>query len=847
MGAAESRLAFRNNVLKLSSTDANAGVLSDQDFWKSFLDLPTSTEEVFTLCGVKDVKKIRDSSPEHFEYWIRYTTTEFLNLSRYTQPLSTEETKRALNCARILARLLPYLFDKDAATDSNLEDRLFWPLDEPLERTSGFQLIEAVLNMLFWQGLTLPVISDRETRPDQSHTVYFSIWNIGIGASAAPPASKEHISARTELLQLLLVLLARVIYVKPADLLTNNKDRWTQSLEKLEKRKVLTMLCSLLNTALSWDPVGYALLPYNHVFFGDSMAVLSVLALQVLDALLDYGYAPAPGSASNVFRHYLAKLHRKEDFDFILTNLARLLKNPLQAEHALLPNSTQRIPCHSELLCFLWKLIECNVSFVKHLASSPKVLEIVSSIVYFLLCSRCDSSQLGLFRLCCFLLHQLSVEREFCVQLNSDFDFGKQQFPQRAPSGFTATSIGQQGLGFPSGWRSGTFADFLILAINAAVTAVIPKQPAGSLPQNSSTNQGGTLEQEGPPAQGDSLMVSSYSALHETLLIVFSNISPYLQNLSIATCQKLLHLYKSVSSPVFLFSREENHRLVFYLLEGMNFIIAYQNHANLNLLYAIVRNAPSFAALKQLTFRQCEKAYNEFLERKRQLPANRPPLTEDWYNFWHSRLPLATTLYFLLIIAPKLAAHLHKLAGEADYSPQQAITMMSSLSLEKQEAGEGETSQGKSSVDVVLPANATDSRSAASVQSAQHDGSVATDGENEDAEFSAEDLKLLGEIQFPVYTEESAIISFLKSQNYVGLLPHPPPVYVRNFVGADDGIHVWFSSFLWGILFLNNSLDQSQGSVTTLSSPTAPSGSSVPPLFSSTQINLFKIKFKNME
>ena len=52
MGAAESKLAFRNNVFALSEKDR----AFPDSFWDSFLELPDTAEDVFNLFSAKDIR-----------------------------------------------------------------------------------------------------------------------------------------------------------------------------------------------------------------------------------------------------------------------------------------------------------------------------------------------------------------------------------------------------------------------------------------------------------------------------------------------------------------------------------------------------------------------------------------------------------------------------------------------------------------------------------------------------------------------------------------------------------------------------------------------------------------------
>lgn len=60
----------------------------------------------------------------------------------------------------------------------------------------------------------------------------------------------------------------------------------------------------------------------------------------------------------NLFINYLSRIHRDDDFNFIMQGFTRLLNNPLVQTY--LPNSTKKIQFHQELLVFFWKMCDYN-------------------------------------------------------------------------------------------------------------------------------------------------------------------------------------------------------------------------------------------------------------------------------------------------------------------------------------------------------------------------------------------------------------------------------------------------------------------------------------------------------
>ncbi|KTG06555.1 hypothetical protein cypCar_00048784, partial [Cyprinus carpio] len=168
-------------------------------------------------------------------------------------------------------------------------------------------------------------------------------------------------------------------------------------------RHALPLFTSLLNVVCAYDPVGYGI-PYNHLLFSDYREQLVEQAVQILIVTLEHEGGqpyrpPSPSSMedqdsvgpNNLFVNYLSRIHREEDYDFVLKGLARLLTNPLTQTY--LPNSTKKIQFHQELLVLFWKLCDFN-----------KI-----------------TARVGLMHIGVFILLLLSGERNFGVRLNKPY------------------------------------------------------------------------------------------------------------------------------------------------------------------------------------------------------------------------------------------------------------------------------------------------------------------------------------------------------------------------------------------------------------------------------------------
>ncbi|KAI8380735.1 high-temperature-induced dauer-formation protein-domain-containing protein [Blakeslea trispora] len=376
------------------------------------------------------------------------------------------------------------------------------------------------------------------------------------------------------------------MYVLPSQLLLK-EDLWLRYVAvKTERKVVLVILCSLLNTVCNYDPTGWV--PYNHVVGIGPREQLVTFCLTTLLILLDYRspqqaedmrqqeqlQSPTsrkstelpthvetltlenpdaiprtsmeievftPGTTDphqhhkpdeNAFRHYMSKMHRKEDFEFLMKGIYRLLSNPMTAANTYLPGSTKR-------------------RFIKHLVETDGAMDLTIVLLFYAIDNKDKMTQIGLVRMCVFMLQTLSSDKEYCVKLNKPF-----------------TTHGS----LPSAIRlyafNGSYADFLIISIYSLI----------------SSTQG------------------RLSTLYPPLMLTVSNISSYLTNIGVTTSSKLISMFHSMASPTFLLADEYNPQLTCYLLETLNNLIHYHYAENLNLVYAVVLHHDYFEKLNKLEF-----------------------------------------------------------------------------------------------------------------------------------------------------------------------------------------------------------------------------------------------------
>ncbi|GAA5806668.1 hypothetical protein MFLAVUS_000016 [Mucor flavus] len=591
MGATDSKLAFRKGVFRLFE-ERNVPITAD-DYWDLFWTLPESVDDVYTLVGSTDIRRARDGAKENLETLIDKIMQQ-MHLQLHSK--NPVQTSNLLNCCRVLTRIMPYIFESPECID--WENNFFWTSrlvekpDDGQKKSEQYitlppraeTLISLTLECLFLAGFTLP-----PTMTTEESRVNYVIWETGVGSSTPIGSSRDNDMNRTEVLRLLTVLLSRSMYTTPAQILTK-PDRWLEYMvSKMERKVVLAFLCSMINTSCKYNPMGWTAVPYNHIMYTDPREQLVAVCLRVLLIVLDYRspdiiqsdnnteIADHAETMDNAFRYYLSKLHRAQDFQFLIDGIYRILSNPMQTLNTYLPGSSKKVRYHVEMMMLCWKLLEMNGRFRSYLIETERALDLMIVLIFYASENKLDPSQVGVVRMCAFILQTLSSDRTFSVRLNKYFE-GHASLPVniRLPN------------------FSGSYADYLILTIFSLIAS-----------------SRGTL-----------------STLYPALIKTITNISPYLKSLSTLTSSRLISLFNSMSAPGFLLADESNHYLIEYLLEALNNIIQFQFSNNPNLILAILHNQQKFERLAEFSL---DNAMIE-IERLRQLKetsANNRPSEEQ--------------------------------------------------------------------------------------------------------------------------------------------------------------------------------------------------------------------------
>ncbi|KAJ4488228.1 high-temperature-induced dauer-formation protein-domain-containing protein [Lentinula aciculospora] len=842
------KLAFRSQAGGLQKLAAVRNIAETDNYWNQYVILFDSASEVFSLITPNDIRRALLDAPENVATLIRVMCLRLFNLiSDHTFPAPSSAsvsalattfikagtgaaerntTKEVLNCMRVLQRVLPVVFEKEGGESSSFEVDVFWKRveiddteeEEPIPPTeapqfvieddedsedeaksSGLQsstiptlkpkkqlpslgerLFSSIVDLLFCCGFTLPMQIQKD-----HYKINYVIWEKGIGSTIDPGPSHQYDSNKAEVLRLLLVLLSRQIYVSASSIFTKPSTYTLHLVQKLPRRDVLTILCSLLNTAMN-SPQAQPItinsmagrLPYNHlVFKGENPRVnLVAICFEALVVLLDFqsGSArdvmvgtneqqtSAPTSRTNAFRYFLMKLHRTQDFQFVLSGIFGIMEQEVVNMNNILPGARKSTPYIAENIVFFWKMIELNKRFRAYVLDSDQGMGLIAYLVCYNLEIKDKPQQHGICRALSYIVQTLSAEPAFGQRLSNPI---KTSLPSKFPA-------------------CGTTADFLINAIYSIVATT-----SGQL-----------------------------NSLYPALIIALSNCAPYFKNLSITSSTRLVQLFTSFSNPLFLLSDEGHPRLLFFMLEMFNSVILHHLSENPNLIHGILAAHKTFEDLGTFTLarglREIRRVQHAKEDQARKLSLDdrrksrkvtkEENTSEEKKNLLNkeeeddnNESSVATEIpHADMDVGPTTTA-------EPIVSP----TSESISSAKPSEKAKGKMKQRRSSSS--LDAGSLERIAAAGIG---RNGFVPTpewvaswqQGLPLDTVMLmiSELLPKVQEMQSShKASSASTILDFLGSVTLADVLPPAPPLSPRRFVWSDASI-VWLTSLIWGEVFV---------------------------------------------
>ncbi|TKX26865.1 hypothetical protein C1H76_1021 [Elsinoe australis] len=555
--------------LKASIVQATSGgrVISpkDDEFWQIYWTRPETTEHVFETFTTTDIRGMRDAEValDNLKTLILKTVLQLFKIRYRATSLSDESSRQglvALNCIRVLTRIFPYVYETEEtrwweesvfSTAHDLDFYKEYAADAAeyvnAEQSLTAQLVHVLLDLLFYTGFTLPW-SDGETEPRKGQVSY-GLWQSGIACDTTIITTKEFESRRTEIMRLLLTLESKSIYVSPGEYVDYNVDALQCIVRHPDKRRVQSLLCSLLNTIVKYHPDTW--LPFDpRNPQGDNVRETHVRVCLhfLLINMLNRAPWDETGKDRNEFRLQFSYLHKPKHLQFLADGIFKILRRPLETSGNMLSMAQRSIPWTPEMIILLWEALFTNRKYLHYVVESGRALDLMVLLVFYAKESHMD----GVGRVCIFCLQTLSAEAHFGELLNRSFE------------AHDTLPLSIQIKNF-----HGKYSDYFI------------------------TSMLSLLETTPPEAQFWSTSITS----------IITNVAPHVVGLGRATSSKLMQTFARLAKPSVVLASESNITTLSNLLYAMNSVIEHHDigHENVNLLYATWRARDKFKSLRKLS------------------------------------------------------------------------------------------------------------------------------------------------------------------------------------------------------------------------------------------------------
>ncbi|OLY84684.1 Hid-1 family protein P27G11.12 [Smittium mucronatum] len=393
MGGSASKLEFRKRVFYLSENRNLSG--DSVEIWAPFWSLPDSPNDVFSLVTTRDIRRIRDVCPENF-------ITLYKKPDEVSNPSRLEDS----GIGYLLAEISLRLFHTPGLTVADLDSKI--PANPNCQNS---------LNI---------VNSSNSVSENSDASLKYPIWTNGIGVPSPPlttlSTSPEIYNNRIEVLNLLLALSSKEIYYNAQASIKSQNKILEHIVTHSNDQLILSLLCSLINTSLKIHKKKVFPFSYKSEFGSlDSDVLCSILCSQFLSILM----------GSLIFQNknkiylFTSKIHRTQEFEFIIKNSISILNESLESSLSLIATVSQSQNNSLELLTSvistLLLIAECNSDFVNYLGDHNEATHLFVLLSRFLLMHKSQISKNGLCKLIVYLLRKLSEVRTFSVNMMRPF------------------------------------------------------------------------------------------------------------------------------------------------------------------------------------------------------------------------------------------------------------------------------------------------------------------------------------------------------------------------------------------------------------------------------------------
>lgn len=255
MGAASSKTIFTNILSRVLVEDVDA---ANNDFWDELWKTTLSVEEIFEIVTPDHIRKLIEEHPRNVKTMVTQAIAQLYQVVETPYPIYFDQ---ALNCARILARLFPFLLE----SKSKFVRDLLWSKTFMCKSPDGGSeaephdteplaviLVNTLFHLLFLPDFTIedPNIEFNENDINTKEFKTALMWSPGVGSTEkAVVSSSQFDSNRVDILRLIIAAFSDSLY-QSAESYDSCQSLWLEVATSADAPYAEIVFYSLMNTVL---------------------------------------------------------------------------------------------------------------------------------------------------------------------------------------------------------------------------------------------------------------------------------------------------------------------------------------------------------------------------------------------------------------------------------------------------------------------------------------------------------------------------------------------------------------------------------------------------------------------
>jgi hypothetical protein len=262
MGGQSSKAVFAGIVGTLLEKEVES---TEHEFWDELWKTVLTVEDIFELISADDVRKIIATRPENMKTLFTQAVAQLYQVVETPYPIYFDQ---ALNCSRVLARVLPFLLETESKVIKDLLWNRRFVKGTPEEAAAGESevvseevreseplaviLVNTIFHLLFLPDFTIedPNVEFNENDVNTQEFKAALMWAPGVGSTEKTVVNSTQFDTnRVDIIRLMIAAFSDSLY-QNADTYDSCASMWLEVATSVDAPYAEIVFYSLMNTVL---------------------------------------------------------------------------------------------------------------------------------------------------------------------------------------------------------------------------------------------------------------------------------------------------------------------------------------------------------------------------------------------------------------------------------------------------------------------------------------------------------------------------------------------------------------------------------------------------------------------